>query len=332
MGEPQWNFTANLGVSEDDSNSIEFSVFDDDIVGNSYSAQQLLGSCSVSIKDALSQLGKAKWYPLQGVKSGKISVSFEFTEDQESDEESSFEMVEEEKEVKEEVVEEKVTQIIQESVASSSKTVENQKTKDTVDDSSLNKSGVLEVKVNEAKELENKAMLGKSDPYVFIQFEDSKFQSQTVNSNLAPKRSFSTDLNISEDSRNSIQFSVFDDNYGKDQLLGSCSVPVKEALQLANKEEQWMPLEGCKSGMISVSFKFTEDEEESCDQVEEKTDVKDDGKSGDETEQKDEESSSDKKDEEEFCPEPEREKKEVVEEDMVCEKIDEVTAEKIEGK
>merc|ERR550532_2563072 len=334
--EPQWNFTANLEVSEDDSNSIEFSVFDDDIVGNSYSAPQLLGSCSVSIKDALSQLGKAKWYPLQGVKSGKISVSFEFTADQESDEESSFEMVEEDKEVKEEVVEEKVTQIIQESVASSSKTVGNQKTKDTVDDSSLNKSeprsGVLEVKVNEAKELENKAMLGKSDPYVFIQFEDSKFQSQTVNSNLAPKWSFSTNLNISEDNTNSIQFSVFDDNYGKDQLLGSCSVPVREALQLANKEEQWMPLEGCKSGMISVSFKFTEDEEESCDQDEEKTDVKDDGKSGDETGQKDGESSSDKEDEEESCPEPEREKKEVVEEDMVYEKNDEVTAEKIEEK
>merc|ERR550532_443896 len=294
--EPQWNFIANLEVSEDDSTSIEFSVFDDDIVGNSYSAPQLLGSCSVSIKDALSQLGKARWYPLQGVKSGKISVSFKFTADQESDEESSFEMVEEDKEVKEEVVEEKVTQIIQESVASSSKTVENQKTKDTVDNSSLNKSGVLEVKVNEAKELENKAMLGKSDPYVFIQFE------------------------------------VFDDNYGKDQLLGSCSVPVREALQLANKEEQWMPLEGCKSGMISVSFKFTEDEEESCDQDEEKTDVKDDGKSGDETEQKDEESSSDKEDEEESCPESEREKKEVVEEDMVYEKNDEVTAEKIEEK
>merc|ERR1719305_1335490 len=235
-------------------------------------------------------------------------------------------------EVKEEVVEEKVTQIIQESVSSSSKTMENQRTKDTVDDSSLNKRGVLEVKVNEAKELENKAMLGKSDPYVFIQFEDSKFQSQTVNSNLAPKWSFSTNLNISEDNTNNIQFSVFDDNYGKDQLLGSCSVPVREALQLADKEEQWMPLEGCKSGMISVSFKFTEDEEESFDQDEEKTDVKDDGKSGDETEQKDEESSTDKEDEEESCPEPEREKKEVVEEDMVCEKIDEVTAEKIEGK
>jgi hypothetical protein len=188
-------------------------------------------------------------------------------------------------EVEEEVVEEKVTQIIQENVASSSKTIENQKTeeekipssedvtgdiieervekdiekaptpdvaetteekaqseKDTVDDFSFNqsepKSGVLEVKVNEAKELENKAMLGKSDPYVFIQFEDSKFQSQTKYSNLAPKWSFSTDLNISDDSTNSIQFSVFDDNYGKDQLLGSCSVPVREALQLADKEEQ----------------------------------------------------------------------------------------------
>merc|ERR1711990_1418791 len=100
------------------------------------------------------------------------------------------------------------------------------------------------------------------------------FQSQTVNSNLAPKWGFSTNLNISEDNANSIQFSVYDDNYGKDSLLGSCSVPVREALQLADKEEQWIPLEGCKSGMISVSFNFTEDEEESSDQAEEMTVVK----------------------------------------------------------
>merc|ERR1712083_818550 len=98
--------TANFEVSDDDSNSIEFSVFDDDIVGNSYSAPQLLGSCSVSVKDALSELGKTKWYPLQGAKSGKISLSFEFTADQDSEEESSFEMVEEEEKEKE-VVEEK---------------------------------------------------------------------------------------------------------------------------------------------------------------------------------------------------------------------------------
>merc|ERR1712083_216049 len=179
------------------------------------------------------------------------------------------------------------------------------------------KTGVLEVKVNEAKELENKAMLGKSDPYVFIQFEDSKFQSQTVNSNLAPKWSFSTNLNISEDNANSIMFSVFDDNFGKDQLLGSCSVPVREALQLADKEEAWFPLQGCKSGMISVAFKFTEDEEESSDRVKQKTEVKDEDKSGDETEQKDEESSFGKEEGNESCPEPEKEKKEVVEKKMV---------------
>merc|ERR1712130_523300 len=105
-----------------------------------------------------------------------------------------------------------------------------QSEKDTVD-----KSGVLEIKVNEAKELENKAMLGKSDPYVFIQFENSKFQSQTVNSNLAPKWGFSAALNISEDNANSIQFSVFDDNYGKDQLLGSCSVSVGKHFQQGSR-------------------------------------------------------------------------------------------------
>merc|ERR1711981_1023789 len=152
-------------------------------------------------------------------------------------------MVEEEEKEKE-VVEEKVTQSSHENIESSPKNIKNQMTEEDEELSSENvtgdivgeelekdiekaaeiehKTGVLEVKVNEAKELENKAMLGKSDPYVFIQFEDSKFQSQTVNSNLAPKWSFSTDLNISEYNTNCcIQFSVFDDNYGKDQLLGS---------------------------------------------------------------------------------------------------------------
>ena len=107
--QPQWNFTTSLSVSESDSHSIEISVFDDDIVGNSYSAPQLLGSCSVSLSEALSELGKARWYPLQGARSGKVSILFAFTEDQESDEESSFEMVEEE--TKEEVVEEKMTEV-----------------------------------------------------------------------------------------------------------------------------------------------------------------------------------------------------------------------------
>ena len=65
---------------------------------------------------------------------------------------------------------------------------------------------------------------------------------------------------------------------------------------------------------------FTEDEEESSDRVKEKTEVKDEDKSGDETEQKDEESSFGKEEGNESCPEPEKEKKEVVEEEMVNEK------------
>merc|ERR1719204_890438 len=213
-------------------------------------------------------------------------------------------MVEEE-ETKEEVMEEKTTEVSHQAVESAPTTADKQKSDETAEENVIKgdfvqeevekdiekssetpkekaqsdvsdnsnsmkaepKQGVLEVKVHEAKELENKAMLGKSDPYVYIEFEDSKFQSQTVNSNLAPKWGFITNLNISEDNVNNIEFSVFDDNYGKDQLLGSCSVPLREALALADKEEQWVPLEQCKSGMISVSFKFTENEEQISDQA-----------------------------------------------------------------
>merc|ERR1712130_207091 len=319
---PKWGFSAALNISEDNANSIQFSVFDDN-----YGKDQLLGSCSVSVGEALQLANKEEqWIPLEGCKSGTISVSFNFTEH----EEESSDQVEEVTVVKTESTSNKAAAESQEADICDVEAHQDSEASDEKENSPM--SGVLEVKVTEAKELENKAMLGKSDPYVIIKYDNNKFQSKTVNSSLAPKWDFTTNLNISEEDTNSLQFEVFDENYGKDPLLGSCSISIAEALERSGKSDDWIPLEGCKSGMIAVAFKFTEDEEETCDQVEENTDVKDDGKSGDETEQKDGKGSSDKEDEKESSPEPEKEKKEVVEEDMVNEKTDEVTAEKIDEK
>merc|ERR1712037_1090539 len=78
---PQWNFISNFDVTGDDTSSITFSVFDAD-----YGKDQLLGSCSVSIKDALSDLDSARWITLEGPESGKISIKFGFTEKHEDKE------------------------------------------------------------------------------------------------------------------------------------------------------------------------------------------------------------------------------------------------------
>merc|ERR1712108_88739 len=89
---PQWNFISNFDVTGDDTSSIKFSVFDAD-----YGKDQLLGSCSISIKDALSELDSARWISLEEPESGKISIKFGFTEKQDQNEEEEQEETKEEK-------------------------------------------------------------------------------------------------------------------------------------------------------------------------------------------------------------------------------------------
>merc|ERR1712032_1560907 len=82
--------------------------------------------------------------------------------------------------------------------------------------------GVLTVHVIEASNLKNKDIMGKSDPYVEILFEDTTVKSGTVNNSLSPQWNFISNFDVSGDDSSSIKFNVFDADYGKDQLLGSC--------------------------------------------------------------------------------------------------------------
>merc|ERR1711963_1322666 len=117
--------------------------------------------------------------------------------------------------------------------------------------------GILTVHVIEASNLRNKDIMGKSDPYVEVLFEDTKVQSQTVNNNLSPQWNFTSNFDASGDSTSTIQFNVFDADYGKDQSLGSCSILVKDAISQLDSA-RWISLGGNDSGKISVKFGFTE--------------------------------------------------------------------------
>merc|ERR1712156_508597 len=119
------------------------------------------------------------------------------------------------------------------------------------------KPGILTVHVIEASNLRNKDIMGKSDPYVEVLFEDTKVQSQTVNNNLSPQWDFTSNFDASGDSTSIIQFNVFDADYGKDQSLGSCSISIKDAISQLDST-RWISLGGNDSGKISVKFGFTE--------------------------------------------------------------------------
>merc|ERR1711962_785842 len=81
---PKWNFLSSFKVSADETDSIYFDVYDDDVL----KADEPQGSFSISIPDAFDEDTNTKWFDLKYCKSGKIAVSFVFTEDVEEDKEA----------------------------------------------------------------------------------------------------------------------------------------------------------------------------------------------------------------------------------------------------
>ena len=118
--------------------------------------------------------------------------------------------------------------------------------------------GILQVVVHKAIDLANQDMIGKSDPYVKLNFQGQEFKSKTINNSLAPEWNFSTDLLISEAFDSYINIGVFDEDYGQDNIEGTASISLSEAISNSKKEGIWYSLTGCQTGKIFVSTIFTE--------------------------------------------------------------------------
>merc|ERR1711892_352603 len=133
------------------------------------------------------------------------------------------------------------------------------------------KPGFLKVIVFEASELVNKYMLGKSDPYVKINFRDQEFKSRKVSNTLEPEWNFSANLMVTSSDENSdILLEVYDDDYGKEDFIGSYTFSLEKTIKETDKEAVWYNLVGCKSGKISVSTIYSPDEEPATKPIKEK--------------------------------------------------------------
>merc|ERR1711936_1128834 len=109
-------------------------------------------------------------------------------------------------------------------------------------------------------------IMGKSDPYVEISSEETKVRSSTVTNSLSPLWNFISNFDVTGDDTSRIIFSAFDADYGKDQLLGSCSVSIRDALSELDSA-RWISLEGPESGKISIKFGFTEKQDQNEEAV-----------------------------------------------------------------
>merc|ERR1719209_1679052 len=112
--------------------------------------------------------------------------------------------------------------------------------------------------LNSAKDLINTDYIGKSDPYARISFGSFVCRTSTKNNNLSPQWNHLVTLNVDGNSPSSIEIELFDeDTLGQDKRLGRTSIDVSEIKSSLITTRASRKLEGCDSGEITYSARFT---------------------------------------------------------------------------
>merc|ERR1712106_818363 len=139
---------------------IDIEVYDDDFGKDSSE-----GSYSLTLDEAINDLVvEGKWYNLEGCKTGKIFISTIYVS--KDDEEQVGSVLKE------------ISTIAQEITY----TQEKEEIADVISKPDDNKieAGVLKIIIHKASQLENLDIVGKSDPFVKIKFNELEFKSDSV--------------------------------------------------------------------------------------------------------------------------------------------------------
>jgi len=121
-------------------------------------------------------------------------------------------------------------------------------------------SGKVNLALHEAEGLPKGDLIGKSDPYAVISYDDDKKKTPTVKNSQNPQWNYETDLPVNENGPQNIDIDVYDkDRFGKDKLLGSTSVDIADLME-DPLNDKWLPLDGAKSGKLKVSADFVPDD------------------------------------------------------------------------
>ncbi|XP_017285050.1 extended synaptotagmin-2 isoform X2 [Kryptolebias marmoratus] len=120
---------------------------------------------------------------------------------------------------------------------------------------------VLRVHFLEAQDLVSKDKLmgglikGKSDPYGVIKVGTDIYQSKVIHENLNPKWNEVYEVKIYENSAQSLEIELFDEDTDKDDFLGSVNVDLKE-LQKELTVDEWFVLDDVASGKLHLKLEW----------------------------------------------------------------------------
>ncbi|VEN50761.1 unnamed protein product, partial [Callosobruchus maculatus] len=139
---------------------------------------------------------------------------------------------------------------------------------------SLEPAGVLRVHVFEAKNLEEKDVTGKSDPYVILNVGAQEYKTKAIKRELNPKWDYWCEFIILDPYEQYLQFKLFDqDAFNEDEFLGSGLVEVHSVIK-EGENDKWFQLDHAKHGQIHLRFTWLKLSEESSDLDEALNEVK----------------------------------------------------------
>jgi hypothetical protein len=247
---PEFNHDAYFPIQEDGANNIKIDLFDADKLGK----DKPIGSINLDIENLVNE-GPIQdaWLPLENGKGGQVQLSADFqpTFDGEGGGPSGSRRTG-----------------VSGNTAGKGGSGLKDKLRDgqrggdqgnplSADQDEL-EPGSLHLGLIQGKDLVKSDLIGKSDPYAVISFDDEALKTKTVKNNQNPEWNFDADIPIGIDGPHHVNIDVFDkDKFGKDKCLGSAQLDVADIQDGNILDKDWIPLSGAKSGKIQVSSAFT---------------------------------------------------------------------------
>merc|ERR1711892_275930 len=264
---PDWDFTTNIDIIDERDQEVLLQVFDDDIGKDDPMGQAIINLKEFKEKGSVSN----QWIRLEKCKSGQILISGEFNREsqdkQKEDEnkESTISTTYTEQRYEEpgliqqneEMDKRSQKEITPIQIEEKTPTSEYKKTDDTVSSPKKTlEAGQICITVYKARDIEKRGKFGKADPYVKMTLGNQKAKSATVKNNHNPEWNFKATFDVDQNTTQNINIAVFDDDFGKDDSLGSTLLDISKVQEHHQLLNQWIPLEKCKSGAVLLSAEF----------------------------------------------------------------------------
>merc|ERR1711970_1451222 len=233
-----WNLKATFTVDQNTNEKLTIAVFDED-----FGKDDSLGITSLDLSSIQNcRRLENEWIPLEKCKSGEILLSAEFIPSGNIQTESKKEPIQE---------------------IAPKKKIEGEKPKEDVQVTSplaskhkIMEKGQIVITVFKAKDIEKKGMFGKADPYIKMTLGKQKAKSLTVKNNHNPEWNLKATFDVDHNTTEKVSIAIFDEDFGKDDSLGSTSLDIFAVQKHKKLLNQWLPLEKCKSGEVLLSAEF----------------------------------------------------------------------------